>query len=79
MANEIQDRRPSTSLAEARWRKSSHSGAVGNCVEIAALSSGEMAFRNSRDPGGPALIFTQAEFVAFLGGAKSGEFDIWDR
>ncbi|MGH3569696.1 MAG: DUF397 domain-containing protein [Pseudonocardia sp.] len=79
MANEIPDRMPSKSLADARWRKSSHSGAVGNCVEIAALPSGEMAFRNSRDPGGPALIFTQAEFVAFLGGAKDGEFDSWDR
>lgn len=77
MANEIQDHRPSKSLTDARWRKSSHSGALGNCVEIAALPSGEMAVRNSRDPGGPALIFTQAEFVAFLGGAKDGEFDSW--
>jgi hypothetical protein len=29
----------------------------GNCVEVAFLPSGEVAMRNSRDPGGPALIF----------------------
>jgi len=75
MANESQSRLSSTSLAGAQWRKSSHSGAVGNCVEVAALPGDGMAFRNSRDPGGPALIFTQAEFTAFLGGVKDGEFD----
>jgi hypothetical protein len=31
--------------------------------------------RNSRDPGGPALIFTRDEMVGFLAGAKDGEFD----
>lgn len=66
-------------LAGARWRKSSHSGYQGNCVEVAALDRGEIAIRNSRDPGGPALIFTGAEFAAFLLGAKDGEFDQRDR
>lgn len=78
MANEIQNGMSSELLAGAPWRKSSHSGAVGNCVEVAPLPSGAMAIRHSRDPGGPALIFTHAEFVAFLGGAKDGEFDRWD-
>lgn len=62
-------------LAGARWRKSSHSGYQGNCVEVASLDRGEIAIRNSRDPGGPALIFTGAEFAAFLLGAKGREFD----
>jgi len=31
--------------------------------------------RNSRHPGGPALIFTTAEWDAFLGGAAEGDFD----
>lgn len=62
-------------LGGARWRKSRHSGALGNCVEIAPLRSGELAVRNSRFPAGPALIYTKAELAAFVAGAKDGEFD----
>ncbi|MBN6035899.1 DUF397 domain-containing protein [Amycolatopsis sp. 195334CR] len=62
-------------LADARWRKSSRSGALGNCVEVAPLATGEIAVRNSRFPAGPALVYTRAEMAAFLAGAKDGEFD----
>jgi uncharacterized protein DUF397 len=62
-------------LAGASWRKSTHSGAVGNCVELAPLASGEVAVRNSRFPHGPVLVYTRAEIAAFLAGAKDGEFD----
>jgi len=62
-------------LEGAAWRKSVHSGAQGNCVEVAALVGGGIAVRNSRDPQGPALIYTKAELAAFLAGAKDGEFD----
>lgn len=58
-----------------RWVKSRHSNAEGNCVEVAALAEGGVAMRNSRDPHGPALIYTSAEVAAFLAGAKAGEFD----
>ncbi|WP_406437609.1 DUF397 domain-containing protein [Streptomyces sp. NBC_01613] len=58
-----------------RWIKSRHSNAEGNCVEVAALAEGGVAMRNSRDPHGPALIYTSAEVAAFLAGAKEGEFD----
>jgi hypothetical protein len=34
-----------------------------------------VAVRNSRDPYGPALVYTSAEIAAFLEGAKAGEFD----
>ncbi len=61
--------------SEVRWRKSSHSGEQGNCVEVAALADGGIAVRNSRDPDGPALVYTPAEMAAFLAGAKEGEFD----
>ncbi|MER6630351.1 DUF397 domain-containing protein [Streptomyces sp. NPDC000987] len=57
------------------WIKSRHSNAEGNCVEVAALAGGGIAMRNSRDPHGPALIYTPAEVAAFLAGAKEGEFD----
>jgi len=37
--------------------------------------TGEIAVRNSRDPEGPALIYTPDEFEAFILGAKDGDFD----
>jgi hypothetical protein len=59
----------------AMWMKSSHSGPTGgNCVEVAFLADGDVAVRNSRQPDGPALVFTRAEWTAFLGGARDGEF-----
>ncbi|MER6421005.1 DUF397 domain-containing protein [Streptomyces sp. NPDC001137] len=57
------------------WIKSRHSNAEGNCVEVAALPDGGIAVRNSRDPHGPALVYTPVEVAAFLAGAKDGEFD----
>lgn len=62
-------------IPHAVWRKSSKSGAQGNCVEVAPLPTGTIAVRNSRHPDGPALIFTQDEMTAFVDGAKAGEFD----
>ncbi|GHF56886.1 hypothetical protein FHX82_000095 [Amycolatopsis bartoniae] len=64
-----------TEISGARWRKSKRSGAMGNCVEVAELGSGEIAVRNSRFPDGPALVYTRAEIAAFVAGAKDGEFD----
>jgi hypothetical protein len=61
-------------LTDAAWRKSSLSGHMGNCVEVASLQSGEFALRNSRHPAGPALVFTPAEWAAFVGGVVQGEF-----
>ncbi|MFI5567099.1 DUF397 domain-containing protein [Streptomyces sp. NPDC051740] len=63
------------SQLDVRWIKSRHSNAEGNCVEVALLTDGGIAMRNSRDPDGPALVYTAAELAAFLAGAKDGEFD----
>jgi hypothetical protein len=66
---------PATQLPMARWRKSQASNPSGCCVEVAALPDGTIAVRNSRDPAGPALVYTRAEVGAFLTGVKNGEFD----
>jgi len=63
----------------SHWVKSSLSFSNGNCVEVANLSAGGVAVRNSRDPEGPVLRFTPDEWHAFLGGAQLGEFDSFGR
>jgi hypothetical protein len=66
---------PASALAGVTWMKSRRSGPTGgNCVEVAFLTDGDVALRNSRHPDGPALVFTRAEWDAFLGGAGDGEF-----
>ena len=65
----------SAQLHQVRWQKSRYSNSQGSCVEMALLPGGDIAVRNSRDPNGPALIYTQAEIHALLQGAKDGDFD----
>jgi hypothetical protein len=63
-------------LAGARFRKSSRSnGNGGACVEVADLPDGSRAVRDSKDREGPTLLFTPAEWQAFVAGVKQGEFD----
>ena len=66
---------PAAELSGALWRKSSISDSRGACVELARLGAGEFAVRNSRNPDGPALIYTRAEIAALIEGVKLGEFD----
>ncbi|KAF0846763.1 DUF397 domain-containing protein [Nocardia caishijiensis] len=61
--------------ADQAWRKSTYSNASGNCVEVAAVSDGSVAVRNSRDPRGAVIYYTRPEIDAFIRGAKAGEFD----
>jgi hypothetical protein len=65
----------SSDLSGARWFKSSRSKDATACVEAAFLHDGRVGVRDSKNPSGPALVFTPAEWDAFLGGARDGEFN----
>jgi hypothetical protein len=62
-----------SSLGVAAWRKSTHSNPHGDCVELAELEGGKIAVRNSRNPGGPALIFARTEIAAFIQAAAEND------
>lgn len=69
-------------LAGIRWRISTRSSSNGGqCVEAGPLAdgSGRIAVRHSRHPDGSLIIYTRAEWDAFLVGAKDGEFDFTNR
>jgi hypothetical protein len=59
-------------LSGATWWKSSHSNPSGNCVEVARLPAGRVAVRDSRAPGGGVLVFTGAQWQAFLAAVRAG-------
>lgn len=61
-------------LSGARWHKSSRSGAEGDCVEVADNLPDVVAVRDSKDPDGPVLTFTRAEWSAFIDGVRAGDF-----
>jgi Domain of unknown function (DUF397) len=63
-------------LTAAVWRRSSLAQDDENHVEIAMLPDGHVAMRESaKGEAGDVLVFTPAEWDAFVLGAKDGEFD----
>ncbi|MCX5205009.1 DUF397 domain-containing protein [Streptomyces sp. NBC_00237] len=56
-------------LNEAAWRKSSYSGSGGDCVEVADLVN-STAVRDSKAAHGPALIFPDQAWNAFVADVK---------
>ena len=63
-------------LSSAVWRKSSHSTGGGSsgddCVEVAKAGR-TIAARDSKNPR-PTLLFTAAEWTAFIDAIKTGHF-----
>ncbi|MFQ6328373.1 DUF397 domain-containing protein [Nocardia sp. CWNU-33] len=62
-------------LSQARWFKSSRSSMGKDCVEVAFLDEGHVGVRDSKNPTGPALVFTPSEWDTFTSGVRDREFN----
>jgi len=69
------------------WQKATQSSDGSNCVEVTVTYDTSIAghkadceklylMRDSKNPDGPVLAFTPAEWDAFVLGVKDGEFDV---
>ncbi|MGW6974429.1 DUF397 domain-containing protein [Streptomyces sp. NPDC054952] len=58
-------------LISARWRRSSRSTGMNNCVEAAALGGGLLAVRDSKRTDGPAVLFTGPAWQGFLASVRA--------
>ncbi len=61
-------------LSQAEWVKSSYSGnGGGSCVEWAPAyaPSGSVPVRDSKDPDGPALVFSADAWASFVTALKA--------
>ncbi|MDN3240347.1 DUF397 domain-containing protein [Glycomyces tritici] len=66
--------------ATARWERTTHEDGTPAALEIGYADNGLVALRMAEDPEGDVLIYTPAEWEAFVEGVRDGEFDIetWD-
>jgi hypothetical protein len=67
-------RRLTDPRTDEAFRRSSYCG-TGDCVEVAQRRDGAISVRDSKNPVQQELVFTRDEWLSFLRGAKSGEFD----
>ncbi|MFE2244143.1 MULTISPECIES: DUF397 domain-containing protein [Streptomyces] len=58
-------------IRAARWRRSSRSTGMNNCVEAAVLDDGLLAVRDSKRTDGPAVLFTGLAWDGFLASVRS--------
>ncbi|MER7765634.1 DUF397 domain-containing protein, partial [Kitasatospora sp. NPDC096140] len=53
-------------LTHAGWRKSTYSGGQNGCIEVADGFTSVMPVRDSKDPSGPALVFSSTAWQSFV-------------
>ncbi|MFG3614401.1 DUF397 domain-containing protein [Nocardia sp. NPDC047654] len=63
-------------LSNAQWFKSSYSDGGEACVEIAWIDTRRVGVRDSKNPTGPALIFTPGQWDAFTACVAGGAFEL---
>ncbi|WP_067694285.1 DUF397 domain-containing protein [Nocardia jejuensis] len=61
-------------LLQLIWFKADRSLANSQCVEVAHVSGRRIAMRDSKDPGGPMLVFEPDQWENFLAGARDNQF-----
>ncbi|MET8428304.1 DUF397 domain-containing protein [Nocardia sp. NPDC059091] len=64
----------STTRLGAQWYKSSRSASQEACVEVAHFGT-ETGVRDSKNPGGPELMFPADQWAIFNAAVKDGKFD----
>ena len=62
-------------LSRANWQRAVDGQGTKGSVEVAFVDD-LIGVRNSAEPDGPVLVFTQSEWTAFVEGAKEAEFDL---
>ncbi|MFJ4330463.1 DUF397 domain-containing protein [Streptomyces sp. NPDC088935] len=66
----------STDMTGARWLRSSYSTGANNCVETARPAAGRwaglLAVRDSKNPAGPALLFSPESWTTFTAAVHRG-------
>ncbi|MEU7916153.1 DUF397 domain-containing protein [Microbispora bryophytorum] len=65
-------------LSSVEWKKGMVGEPVDDPVEVAFVGE-NILMRNGGDTESPILVFTQAEWDAFVAGALDGEFDYGGR
>jgi hypothetical protein len=59
----------------ANWKKCSLSYSTGGCVEVAGGFRDLVRVRDSKNPSGAVLGFSQEGWTVFVEGIRSGKFD----
>jgi hypothetical protein len=63
-------------LITETWRKSTKSGPYSdNCAEVRKVGN-QIQIRNSKNPDAGTALFTEDEWIAFIGGVKDNEFEL---
>lgn len=65
--------------AAARWERTVREDGTPAALEIGYADNGLVALRMADEPEGDLLIYTPAEWKAFVEGVRDGEFDIEGR